>query len=538
MSFRIKLLSFIVAQSLWLISCSSDNSDFNLSGGDGNLNGGGTTSDSSNSSETSQETQENTSAFSYYPLSVYETSKEFSGAPSDGLYQAESAYPFIQVNLINPISASTLTSTNLATVSDYIFTVDDIEADPTESFPILQKVIGSPVWLQTALVFDVSGSVSNVDFTALITEAKAYITAAKASSNKLIAEQKYVVWVFGKSITELTNGFTSDIGQINNALDQVITLRNDASLGSQSNLHKAVVESIGRYKDATYDFRDSSTAANDNNDLIDFAFSNGILLSQMALFSSGPDTFLEMNQSLMIKAIKSQGFSRFEGTQKVFTNKPIFYYVTGGSNQGSSYSALSEEAEKTTFLTLNNGAYSFSDSLIENQLDAVETRIDLNNQYIYRTAFLPRVGDHTLVFKSKSSKYESTLTSSFKAADLTAYANTGTPSEVLSSMGDYNLEPGGIISANGLIEITGPNGEYLSGFSASLAEVSTFLPATRWVNDEYDTDDYAWSFPDGDGTGTVNVNGSYTVNSISGDSAFLQLENTALGYTTLIEIRN
>jgi hypothetical protein len=534
MSFRIKLLSFILVQSLLLIGCSGD-SDFNLGGGDGNLNEGGTTTDPS---ETPEETEGKTSAFSYYTLSVYETSKEFSGAPSDGLYQGENAYPFIQVNLINPVVALNLTSTNLATANDYSFTVDDIEADPTESFPILQKVIGSPVSLETALVFDVSGSVSEVDFAALVAEAKAYITTAQASTNSLIANQQYVIWAFGKQIIELTSGFSNDINAINAALDQVIIRRNDKSLGSQSNLHKAIVESIGRYKDATYDFRDSSTVANEDNDLIDYASSNGILLSQMVLFSSGPDTFLEMNQSLMLKAIKSQGFSRFEDTEQEFTNKPIFYYVTGGTSQGVSYSALGEEAEITKFLTLTSGAYSFSSDLIQNQIDAVEVRIDLDNQYIYRTAFLPRVGDHSVIFKANSSVYQSTLSSSFKADDLALFVNTGTPSEVLSSMGDYPLEPGGIVFANGLVEITGPNGEYLSGFAASLAEVSTFLPATRWVSDEYATDDYAWSFPGGDGAGTLNANGSYTVNSITGATAFLQLENTVLGYTTLILISN
>jgi|GEM_PF-1067710 len=546
MSFRIKLLSLLLVQSLLLIGCSGSSSDSSSTfagSGDGDFDGGGTT-DSSEGSDDSGETgdsEEKTSDFSYFSLSVYEASKDFSGFDSDGLYQGEDAFPFIDLYLINPIVASTLASTSLAVAEDYSYTVDNIEADPTESFPNLQKIIGSPVALETALVFDVSGSVNDVDFAALVAEAKAYVTAAQASTDSLIANQQYVVWAFGKLIVELTDGFTSDINVINDALDLVITRRKDTvlqngdSLGSQSNLHRAIVESIGRYKDDDYDFRDESTLVDDDNDLIDYATSNGILLSQMVLFSSGSDTFLEMEQSLMVKAIQSQGFSKIEASAEVFTNKPIFYYVIGGVSQGVSYSELSSQSEITEYLTLSDGAYSFTDGLILNQSNAVEARIDLDNQYIYRAAFLPRLGDHTVVLQTNSSVSQTSLTYSITGDALAFFVNVGTPGEELESM---VLDGLGNVDFNGLVEITGPNGEYLSGFAASLAEVSTFLPATRWVNDEYLAADYAWSFPDGNGVGTLNVNGSYTVNSITGTTALLQLENTVLGYTTLILISN
>jgi len=539
MSFRIKLLSFILVQSLLLIGCSGS-SDFTLGGGDGDFDGGGTTEPSEGSGDTG-ETEEGTSIFSYNSLAVYEASADFSGFAADGLIQTEWHNPFINVILINPIIASSLASTSLAKVEDYITIVDDIDIDPAESFPILQKVIGTPVSLTTALVFDVSGSANDVDFAALIAEAKAYVIAAQASTEELIANQQYVVWAFGKLIVELTNGFTNDIDTINDALDLVVERRKDTllnnvdSLGSQSNLHKAIVESIGRYQGDIYDFRDDPLVPNEANDLIDIASSNGIALSQLVLFSSGTDTFLEMNQGLMIRAIKSQGFDRFESSEQVYTNKPIFYYVMGGASRGTAYSALSAEVEKTNFLTLNSGAYSFGAGLIQNQLDAVEARIDLNNQYIYRADFLPRLGDHVMVFKSNSSVHTSTLTYTITGDELAPFVNVGTPGEELESI---VFDGSGNVDFNGLVEVTGPNGEYLSGFAASLAEVSTFLPATRWVNDEYSSDDYSWSFPNGDGVGTLNVDGSYTVNSITGATANLQLENTVLGYTTRITISN
>jgi hypothetical protein len=530
--------------SLLLIGCSGSGSDFNLGGNGGDFGGGGTTSDSTDDSDETGATEEITSDFSYYSLSVYEKSMDFSGLDADNLFRTEAAYPFIRGYLINPIVASTLAATALAKAEDYSFIVDDIEVDSTESFPILQKTIGSKAYLDTALVFDVSGSVSGVDFAALVAEAKAYVLAAQASADTLIANQRYVVWAFSKDIVELTDGFTRDVDDINEALDLVVTHRTDGTLGLTSNLHKVIVETIGRYKDDTYDFRDSSTAVADDNDLIDFASSNGVALSQMVLFSSGADTFLEMDQSLMVTAIQSQGFRRFEGSSEIFTNKPIIYYVVGGESQGVAYSALSEESETTVSLLLNSGAYSFSSGLIQDQIDAVEARIDLDNQYIYRAAFLPRVGDHTRVLKANSSVAISTLTGEYKAEDLEPYVSIGSPSEVLSSRMNYvdvaldPTDPDRIFEANGLVEITGPNGEFVSDFTASLAVVATFLPATRWVNDEYTVGDYAWSFPDGNGVGVLNASGSYTVTSITGTSARLQLENTVLGYTTFITISN
>ena len=228
----------------------------------------------------------------------------------------------------------------------------------------------------------------------------------------------------------------------------------------------------------------------------------------------------------------------------MFTNKPVFYYVTSGESQGTAYPELSEESETTEYLTLSGGVYNFADGLIQNQLDAVEARIDLDNQYVYRAAFLPRVGDHTVVLQSNSTVSQTSLTYTIKDEVLALFVNVSTPGEELESIvidgTDEECDNGLFddVCFNGLVEVTGPNGEYLSNFSASLAEVSTFLPATRWVNEEYSSDDYAWSFPGGDGAGTLNGDGSYTVNSITGTTANLQLENTVLGYTTQITITN
>src|SRR5690606_24828668 len=98
--------------------------------------------------------------------------------------------------LIDPIDAATLQSVTTATSSDYTVTVDGTTIDDSESFPLLQKVVGSQASLRTALVFDLSSSLNHIDIEALIAEAKAYVVASQAHSNSTIRSQEFVVWAF------------------------------------------------------------------------------------------------------------------------------------------------------------------------------------------------------------------------------------------------------------------------------------------------------------------------------------------------------
>ncbi|TNC81696.1 MAG: hypothetical protein C9356_07490 [Oleiphilus sp.] len=535
MSLRNKILSVFCVLTLALAGCGGSGGDdsFSLGNGDGDFGGGGSSDSSGGSSEDSSDDSSSddsgggsgssgsgTSSVSYLPLSVYEAFSAYSGFSADGLFQGDGSAPFISEYLINPVSASNLAPVTDAVTNDYVVTIDSIEIDASESFPILQKVIGTPVTLRTALVFDVSDSTDSVDIAALVTEAKAYVAAAQASANEIIAEQEFVVWAFGQSIEELTSGFTSNTAAVETALDLVETRFNSGALGTSSNLHRAVVEVIGRFSDDTYDF-----SVDGDNDLVDTATDEGVELSQMAVFSSGPDTFLEMTADLMANAISSQSFlvydtSSSDNTATTFLKKPVFYYVVGDEDQGTVYENLSTDAEALTYLTLSAGAYSFSDDLIQEQIDAIEARIDLDNQYMYRYAFLPRIGDHEIIFTSNSSGYNYSLTSSYAAADLLPFAALGTPEEELAS----------------LVEITGPEGEFLSNGEASLAEVSTFGFATRWTNTTYGAGDYSWSLPAGSATLTVNGDGTATISAKTTSTVTLRLTNTIRGESADIVI--
>ena len=165
-------------------------------------------------------------------------------------------------------------------------------------------------------------------------------------------------------------------------------------------------------------------------------------------------------------------------------------------------------SETATNLVLSGGTYSFSSGLISRQIAAIDTRVDLDNQYVYRFAFRPRIGDHEVVFSSSNATGHSySLTSDYEEGD------SGIPGDGIEDFD--NVVP--------IVEITTPNGEYISNDSVSFSEAQVFAAATRWTADTFATGDYVWTITGG--TGVVNGNGTYTVSSIAGASATLELTN-------------
>lgn len=449
---------------------------------------------------------------SFVPLMVFEKFADFSGYDSDGLYAGDSRPGLLVYKYISPVNSNNLNSMTPSGPDQYSLTVDGVEIDEFESFPTLQRVIGTNVYLRTALVFDISDSTNNTDFDALIAEAKDYVAAVQAHSDRTISQQEFVVWAFGTDTVETTNGFTNSVSDLNTALDQVVALRNAVALGTNSTLHRMIVEAVGRYEDLpAIDFNTP-----DDNDLDDYSYADGIFLTQLVLFSSGPDTTAEMTQELMIKAIQSQNFVKLAtggSAASIYLNKPVFYYVVGGSSLGVAYEELANESEVVTDLLLNGGAYNFANGLIQNQIDAMERRIDLSNQYLYRYVFVPRIGDHETVFSGANNP------NSFQL--LTAY-----PEDQISST--PVMQPD--------VEIAGPNGEYISGFDVDFSDAKRFTAATRWTNDTYGNGDYTWELFDG--TGSVNSDGSFTVTSITADFATLIVTNNLISDSAIVFIDN
>ena len=130
---------------------------------------------------------------SYLPLMVTEHFASYSGLSGDNLLEFDIKNPLSHYYPINPVDSATLSSITNATASNYVVTVDGIEVDNDENYARLQPVMGLPVQLRTALVFDVSDSMSHVNIQALVDAAKAYVAAAQASSDPVIANQEYTV---------------------------------------------------------------------------------------------------------------------------------------------------------------------------------------------------------------------------------------------------------------------------------------------------------------------------------------------------------
>lgn len=487
--------------------------------------------------EDSGDTSEDVSGVSYLPQMVLEVYAAFSGAEMEGKFDASYQYPFISAVLINPIDASTLESVTTAVATDYQIVVDDIAMDFAEAQPMLQPVIGLDYQFVTALVFDLSESTRavGVDIQALVDEAKAYVDMAQASSDPTTANQLYTVWAFGTEVRELTSSFSGDNATVDAALDQVVALYNSGELLGTSNLNRAIVEVIGRYNEDDYDFGPADGEVGIPNDLVDGVYFDGgaergaayaeyIQLSQLVLFATGPDTASEFNLDIMIQAIESQSLIRYDETALANSNeteylgKPVFYYSVGGSGGAVTvYEQLQENAEVTRALSLTADSYSFAETLIEDQQNSLTRRFNPGTQFLFRFPFLIREGDHSLVFSSKTAGYNYALTYTIERGDLDP--TIGTPQDELDSEFTY------------LVEIAGPNGEYISNDSISFAEAQTFTPMTLWTTGSYDVSDYSWSIDSG--TMTLNSDGSVTVTSIVGTSATLTLVNNALPVDTV-----
>lgn len=448
---------------------------------------------------------------SFVPKAPFERFSSFSDLSEDGVYQGNVVFPLVFQYLITPVSSSSFQPIAGVRASDYLVTINGVPVDPRENFSMLQKVVGAPVSLRTALVFDVSSSVDQIDMEKLIEEAKRYIEQAEQSTNPAVANQEYVIWAFAREVESIIRNFTADNEQINQGLDTVLDRFKTGVLGSSSNLHRAILQAVGRYVDEGegLDFRSDG-----DNDLVDTTSNTNIRLSQLVLFSAGTDTFQEIEQSLMVDAIQSQGFAKL-GSADIdaeLMNKPVFYYVVGGDNSGSAYTALADEAEKVTQLQLQSDRYTFAEGLVNDQISAIEARVNLNQLYLYRFGFLPRLGEHEVVFESPGTDSSRRLTTDVTEEYLEQRINLGTPAEELAT----------------LVEITGPNGEYLAESKASFSAVKTFGAATRWVNEAFNADSYEWAILSGAAQGRANANGTFTITSKEPGDVVLQVRNTDL----------
>ncbi|WP_428241370.1 hypothetical protein [Gynuella sp.] len=534
--FKFSSVFFLVA-TLFVSGCGGDS----IYGDDGTTSSGGDGGSGDGGGTDGGGTGSGAEGVSYLPLMVLERHKEFSGSDQDDLFQGEGTDPHIWHYMVNPVDAATLAPVSTATESDFLTTVsaegDDPESISSESYPMLQKVVGNPITLNTALVFDLSGSTDGLtanEIDKLIAELKDYLSKARASSNSSIKNQTYTVWTFSDTGNELTSGFTINNGtNIEAMLDSVATsLKTEFSL--TTDLYRGVIEAMGRYRDSEddpiYNFRDDG-----DNDLVDRITANGINLTQLILFSTGEHTPHQstFNKELIVDAIESQSLLRYPGTtaknlsidEMDLLKKPVFYYVPKGQIAVAEQDAtLAENSEVVRTIDLAQSTVDFADTLIQDQIRAITDRVTAENQYVYRFAFTGRDGEFTVVFSSNSAGNSYSLTSKVSTkkdpSDPEYIPPLGTPYEELATV----------------LEVTGANDAYIANADpvagtnrVSISDVNRFYPKLRWV-DGIQSPSFTWvSRPT---SSTINSDGSVTVNAISGSSETLTLRYTGGGIST------
>lgn len=463
----------------------------------------------------------------FLPLSILETSSDYSGFEDDNIYRTQRDYPYISKYLVSVFDSATLTST-AGTIDDFLITEDDIVVDPLESFPILQPIGAIPTYLHTAIVIDVSNSVeATVGFNPIITETKAMIAAMKASSDSVIANQRFSIWAFGRNVKELTSGFTADTTALNSALDTISTV--DVKEGS--NLKQAIIEAIGNYdgeggegSNGDFTFRDSGGT---NNDLIEEVNTDRIQLSSLILITSGSDNLNVFDDDQVKTALESQSQVIFDtattsssGTTSATKNfgKPFIAVLVG--NDAVTSAVITDNASNVIILKKVTGELDYAARVTSFQTALITQRKRESDRNVLRYASPLRQGTHAGVLSTSAVDFRYSLTHEI---EFQSAQSVGMPSEVYI--------PDVITS----VEIVGENNQYLQNV-ININNTDTFYPATRWTSNQFAISDYVWKL---DGTIQLSdpTTGAVTITPASiSSSATLSLTNNAINETKSIQL--
>jgi hypothetical protein len=501
-------LSIAISSALMLESC-----------GGGSVLATTTSSDSDSADSTDDTSDTTETGISYYPLAFLHVGMdEYYGASSD-VFIVDADTPFIYNYIIVPVDSRTLESVDTATVSDFSMTVDDVAIDSEESHPLLQKLLGYEVTLTTAIVIDTSASMDVASKNTLISEVKNFISSAKASSNSTIANQQFTIWAFGDAshVVNITGGFSSDTNTLNANLDTLATNWSASIYGRSSALYQAVVAAIGSYVgDGSYNDNGGGAydfLSDDYPDLYESTTIDGIRMADVVVVSAGANTVGGFDADALETAITWQSLITYDTDSDDYSSSQLgkaLYYV---ALEGDTDETLEGLADTTLTASLSNNTYNFASDLVNAQLAGINARTaSSGNRYVYRYAFLPRNGEHSTSFASQTAYYSYSLSADIDLSDGSS-ASVGTAEEELPS----------------LVEITGANNEYLANNKASLAEITTLYPATRWVTSNYDSSSYSWTV--GGSNRTANSAGAITI-SVADIGKTVILTNTVLGQTT------
>ncbi len=488
-----------------------------------------------------------TTDVSYLPLLTLEQLKDWSGFEEDNVFHTYHKKPYIYHYVINPVNASTLASITTAKVTDFTITEDAVPLNPDVNFPILQKILGNPINLQTALVINTSGSMvlSDNAKAAFIAEIKAYVTAAKSSSDSAIANQVFTVWGFDGSATtgdggivEETNGFSSTAVAVNTALDTVLSkwLAGNYGVSGANHQYDAIVESVGRFEadgpfSTTLSYSDQVNGT--NNDLNEWITPDFMDVSNMVLFSMGDSATNQFNPNYAVQALENQALVSYDTSvaatgntsETVAVGKPLIYVVPAADI--SDADNVLENYATTTIYDESDDGFSFASAIVTAQTNSLSARLYTSNQHVVRFASSLRQGDtHVREFTTKTNDDEYGYTLTTPSFEVISTDPMPAPSAEITGDNNQYLSQGGTAAGYDY------NAEYNSAV-AYFDQITTFYPATRWTTTSYDSSSYTWTST---GVITENGDGSVTVSSGNTFPITITLTNTVLSDTFTVTV--
>lgn len=516
--FRLKF-PLAILFSVLLAACggSSDDSVIPDTGGNdgGTGNGGG-------------DTPVNLSSVTYFPMNFFLQGEGYVGGEVfDGLMFD----PLVKAYVIAPVGARTLEPVT-ASINDFNISVNGQAINRFEQYAMLQKIVGLPVELNTAIIIDASGTArSQVNKASLISAVNAYFDAVISSTDLVIKNQKFTVWIYGDVVEPVTT--FSVAAAAKTAAASAINTR-WSQLGEGSSTYEAIVSAVGSYKgksptdsvkdydmtiDGVADLRDGYDFDPINHAMSKLRLSNVVLIGAGGMpsnnvFNAESVTAALNWQSLIVydtdADTESDGgddpaeedASPIADSPVTYLGKPLFFVHVGGNSAEKTVTDLAS-------VTIDGSGYNFAAALIAAQQNSISVRSRNNNQHLVRFAVRERDGKHNLLFSSRSVGFNFGLTTEL---DLTGSGAIALP------------EP--------RVEITTENNDFLAGSSIPVSSVTRLYPATRYTTTAYDPLDYSWTV-DGIPRAADPTNGSITISAADeGKDVVLTNNSLSTGTTT------
>lgn len=483
-------------------------------------------------------TSANRTSVTYFPMNFL---LKGDGYTEEEIFAGVMFSPLVKAYVIAPVDAQTLQPVTTS-LNNFNITVNSQAINRTEQYAMMQRIVGLPVQLNTAVLIDASGTArSQVNRASLINAVSGYFNAVTASSDSVISNQQFTVWIYADDVVPVQASF-ADAATAQAAAVNAINTQWD-QLGDGSSMYTAIVQAVGSYVGASptesfeeYDFLndlnadllDQYTFSAANHSMQQLTLSNVVLIGAGGMPSNNVFNAESVSnalnwQSLLVYdtdaeseggSVEGEGEGESTGTiaNSPVTNlgKPLFFVHVGGN-------AAETTVTNLVSATIDASDYDFAADLIAAQQNSISIRSRNNNQHLVRFAVRERDGQHTLLFSSRSGGFNFGLTTEL---DISALAEANDTDPVLFPIPDQ-------VPAR--VEITTANNDFLAGGRVRIADATRLYPATRYTVTSYGAADYSWTV--GGNPRTAATDGSITI-SAADVGQIVQLTNTTLSSGT------